>query len=81
MDLISTAVRALVHPFPQNREQGLRAGKLQTLGLVEVIKDLDAGSLARHIESALRSPVRPGPILLDLDGARNTALLIKRSAS
>jgi predicted glycosyltransferase len=77
MDLISTGVKALVFPFPQNREQGLRAGKLQSLGLVRVIADLDAVSLARAITDALTSPFCSDCLNLDLEGAPKTAALIE----
>jgi predicted glycosyltransferase len=76
MDLISTTVRALVFPFPQNREQGLRAGKLESLGLVKVIADLDADLLARAISDLLGASARPIGPDLDLGGTAKTALLI-----
>jgi len=81
MDLISTRVKALVFPFPQNREQGLRAGKLERLGLVRVIADLDAASLARAISSAMNAPDECTHIRLNLAGAINTSLLVDEWAS
>ncbi len=77
MDLISTRVRALVFPFPQNREQGLRAKKLESIGLVKVITDLDPVSLARIISHALGASARSAGLDLDLGGAAKTANLIK----
>ena len=76
MDLISTGVRALVFPFPQNREQGLRAGKLESLRLVRVIDDLDAMALAQAIKDAMTLTICPHGPDLDLGGASKTAASI-----
>ncbi len=77
MDLLNTGVKAIVYPFRQNREQGLRAGKLETLGLVRVIPELEAASLAHAIEQALASPrAASAAPPLDLAGAVNTATIL-----
>jgi predicted glycosyltransferase len=81
MDLISTKVRALVFPFPQNREQGLRARKLARLGLVEVIRRPDAVSLAGMISDALGAYAPHPDPNLDLGGAAKTARLINAFAT
>jgi predicted glycosyltransferase len=81
MDLLNTAVKAIVYPFRQNREQGLRAKKLESLGLVRVIERLDEFLLAKIIQDAMASP-SPSPALpLNLAGAFNTSVLINDFAS
>lgn len=75
MDLLNTEIRALVYPFAQNREQGMRARKLERLGLVRVIHDLDAAALARLIKESLASPPPVVACRLNLEGALNTAAL------
>jgi len=76
MDLLSTGVKAIVYPFRQNREQGLRARKFESLGLFRVIHELEVALLARTIQQALASPPLARGFDLNLDGARNTALLL-----
>lgn len=78
MDILSAGVRALVHPFPQNREQGLRAAKLEKLGLLDIIRDLDAGALACAIEKSLAKPAVSAEQPIDLSGAENTARLVEK---
>lgn len=77
MDLLSTGVKAIVYPFRQNREQGLRARKFESLGLLRVIHELEVALLARTIQQALASPPLARDFDLNLDGARNTASLLK----
>ena len=76
MDLLNTGIKALVYPFRQNREQGLRARKLENLNLVQLIRDLDPISLARTIEQALVSLPSPSYPHLNLNGAINTSALL-----
>jgi predicted glycosyltransferase len=80
MDLLNTGIKALVYPFRQNREQGLRAGKLESLNLVRVIRDLDPVSLAHTIAQALASPHAPTNLHVNLAGARNTAAILDEFA-
>jgi predicted glycosyltransferase len=80
MDLLSTGVKAIVRPFPQNREQGLRARKLESLGLVRVIDDLGLVPLSQTIENALASPMKPPHLHPNLEGARSTSVLIDEYA-
>jgi predicted glycosyltransferase len=74
MNILASGVPALVWPFPQNREQRLRAGRLAEAGVLQVIdgEDLDPDRLAGLMEQMLASP-RPRPAKFDLDGAVNTA--------
>jgi len=78
MDILSAGVKAIVYPFPQNREQALRARRLETLGLLKVIREVDSESLEVSIREALAetfpgaSPRKP----LDLAGAARTRQFI-----
>jgi predicted glycosyltransferase len=79
MDILNTGVKALVYPFPQNREQALRARKLESLGIVKVLDALDGEELRGAIGEALsegRSPLRRTE-LIDMNGAARTSQLIQ----
>jgi predicted glycosyltransferase len=80
MDILSTGVRALVYPFRQNREQALRANRLQSLGLLKVIEDLTDFSLAAAIRTALDGPSAAPVLAPDLGGAAKSALLLESLA-
>lgn len=74
MDIMAVNVPALIWPFPQNREQRMRAEKLSSLGVLHVLddKDLQPSHLAGVIMKALsKRPSTKGKI--DLEGARNTS--------
>lgn len=77
MDILCTGVNALVYPFAQNREQMLRARRLEELGALRVLKDLDHKVLSNRIRDALHAPPfsRPGSSI-DLHGAARTAEII-----
>ena len=77
MDILSTGVRSLVYPFRQNREQSLRANRLQSLGLLKVIVDLADSSLAEAIRATLQGPTAPPVLAPDLDGAAKSALVVE----
>lgn len=78
MDIISTGVKALVYPFPQNREQRMRAEKLESLGILKVLRSLDVSRLASCIRKDLESPpLTPLSQTLDLSGAKNTVSIIE----
>lgn len=55
MDILSSGIRALVYPFPQNREQSTRARKLQSLCALRVLESLDSKYLAAMISEQLES--------------------------
>jgi predicted glycosyltransferase len=80
MDILSTRVRSLVYPFRQNREQSLRANRLQSLGLLKVIVDLADSSLAEAIRNALQGPTASPALAPDLGGADKSALLVESLA-
>jgi len=74
MNILATGVPALVWPFPQNREQRLRAGRLAKEGILKVIEDEDLrpDRLAGHMQRMLASRnCLPGRY--NLEGAVNTA--------
>ena len=78
MNILATGVPALVWPFPQNREQRLRAERLAGEGLLTVLEeeDLHPQRLAHLMEQVLAAPKsRSGNF--DLDGAVNTARWIQ----
>jgi predicted glycosyltransferase len=77
MDVLSTGIRALVYPFRQNREQTLRARRLEALGFLQVLPALDEQGLARRIHAALEQRPAPPRLLPDLRGAAQTALWVE----
>ena len=58
MNILASGVRALVLPFAQNREQGLRATLLEDRGCLGVLstEDLDPARLAERIARQLQLP-------------------------
>ncbi|MBO0800860.1 MAG: glycosyl transferase, partial [Blastocatellia bacterium] len=79
MNIVATGARAIVYPFTgnNNAEQSIRADKLSTLGIVDVIRrqELKPGNLAEMIVAALSRPEHENPVL-DLNGAEKTAMLL-----
>lgn len=79
MNILATGVPALVWPFPQNREQRMRAARLDRMGILKVVADRDlatdrlAGIMARVLPSADRVPVE-----INLNGAANTAAWLEK---
>lgn len=81
MDLLVAGARALVYPFPQNREQLMRALKLQQLGLARTLDSLEPALLAQAVTTALSAPRQTTAVPIDLNGARTTARLVERYGS
>jgi predicted glycosyltransferase len=79
MDLIASKVPALVYPFPQNREQAMRAERMERLGLLRVLKSLSERDLMEAVEHLLTHPLMPAPHTLELDGAAKTARVLVES--
>ena len=81
MELLAAGCRGLVAPFDQNREQRLRAERLQALGLLGVLDppDLEPGRLAGRLLAALDGPSPNATV--NLDGARNTASFLEQLAT
>jgi predicted glycosyltransferase len=78
MNILAAGVPAMVWPYARNREQGLRAGTLARLKIVETIgeADLQPVRLASLMAKALvgKSQTR---IEIDLDGAANTVRILR----
>ena len=79
MNILATGVPALVWPFPQNREQRMRAERLARMGILQVVadKDLDPGRLSGIMARMLSAEDRV-PAGIDLNGAAKTAEWIER---
>lgn len=73
MNILAAGVKALVWPFDQNREQGLRARKLERLGYLAILPDLNPDRLSGFIEKELNSSKKPCLPPVMLDGATVTA--------
>jgi len=63
-----------VWPFAQNREQRLRAARLEAMGALQLLRDadLEPSRLAALMDRLLERPGRP-ETGLDLEGAQATA--------
>jgi len=74
MNLLAARVPALVWPFGQNREQRLRAQRLEALGALRLVADaeLEPPRLAALMEQMLMRSERPDSGI-DLNGAAATA--------
>jgi predicted glycosyltransferase len=74
MAILATGVRAMVHPFAQNREQGLRARLLAERGLLDIIEDQDLSPsrMADRMLAGLSSS-SASATAVDIDGASRTA--------
>jgi predicted glycosyltransferase len=75
MNILAAGVPALVWPFGQNREQGLRGEKLAALEAVTLVSDadLEPSRLAVLMQEALNKPRDSAPLPVKLDGAQETA--------
>ncbi|MDP1993272.1 MAG: glycosyltransferase [Syntrophales bacterium] len=73
MNIAAAQVPALVWPFPQNREQGLRAARLAQLGILRVLTDeeLRPGRLSAIMQKGIALRSR-SLVDIDLNGAENT---------
>jgi predicted glycosyltransferase len=78
MNLLAAGSPALVWPFAQNREQRMRAERLQALGALRLLedRDLDPARLAARIREILDAGARP-KVDIDLSGAETTARWIE----
>ena len=73
MNIAAAQVPALVWPFPQNREQGLRAARLARLGILRVLTDeeLHPRRLSAIMQKGISLRSR-APVDIDLNGAETT---------
>ncbi|UCE54189.1 MAG: glycosyl transferase [Desulfobacterales bacterium] len=78
MSILSTKVPALVWPFSNNHEQGLRAERFAEIGALRVLEDQDLlpERLAEIMAQTLSRPSRV-TTNIELDGADNTARWIE----
>lgn len=74
MNILVTQVPALVWPYPQDREQGLRAQHLADRGVLQVLaeNDLDPQRFCTLMQRRFSQPP-PSPVPINLDGALHTA--------
>jgi predicted glycosyltransferase len=81
MNILATEVPALVWPFPQNREQRLRTGRLAGLGALRVLEDEDLhpDRLAVIMDQWI-CRTTPATLNINLNGAVNTAKWIENRA-
>jgi len=79
MDILSSGVKALVYPFPQNREQRTRAEKLQDLGVLTMLDSLRVDYLAAQISAKIKykNPHLATAAILK-DGAANTVHIVEK---
>lgn len=79
-DLLRTQCRSILIPFVAagETEQTVRAERLQTLGLAEILPEqgLSLHDVKAAVERALGAPPRPA-VSLDLDGAAKSAVIIR----
>jgi predicted glycosyltransferase len=79
MNILATGVRSLVYPYTANDdlEQQVRARKLASLGVVEVLhpERLAADVLAPKIVGMLAK--KPARFTFDMNGATNTAQILR----
>ncbi len=80
MNLVAAGCRALVYPFGQNREQRMRASRLEKRGHLQLLADTDLvpNGLAEKITSLLATTPRPPAVMLD--GAARTVTRLTRLA-
>ncbi len=83
MALLRAKTPALVLPFTQNREQGMRAARLAGMGLLGVLgeSDLEPAKLAARMGQILRQGRPDRPADIDLNGAANTAAILENWVS
>ncbi len=83
VEVLAARARAVLVPFAAGgeREQGIRARLLAGRGLAEHLEPaaLSGASLAAAVTRAARAP-RPPPGVVDLDGARRSAALLRELA-
>lgn len=81
MNLLAAGLYGLVLPFDQNREQRMRAKRLNEMGALGLLEteDLTPERLAARMRDALDRPPRPHGI--DLEGAHASARILESLAA
>lgn len=84
-DVLQAGCRAVLVPFSSGgeTEQAARASRLEELGLATVLSEeqLTAQHLTSAIQRALANSQHASPIVIDTDGAHNTAKILQNLAS
>ncbi len=79
MDVLSAGVPAFVYPFPQNREQMMRARKFEKLGFFNILNTLDPDVLAGAFAEVLLNERTISPAMSpDLSGAAKAAVVVEK---
>jgi len=80
MNVLAANVPALVWPFPQNREQRLRARRLEKVAVLTMLGDqhLQPERLAALMDRKLSTGPNP-ETGIDLDGAARTAEVLEEA--
>ncbi|MBH8565425.1 glycosyl transferase [Nostoc sp. CENA67] len=80
MNILTSGVRAMILPFTGNddREQKLRATKLEKLGVVDMIrpKELEPDTFLEKLKRCLQK--QPNTIKFDFNGVEKTAVLLNK---
>ena len=78
MNILASKVTALVWPYPGDREQGLRANRMEEIGAITVLneKDLQPKRFAAIIRDKMTAD-RPVAHSINLDGAARTAVWLQ----
>ncbi|MEM9923630.1 MAG: glycosyltransferase [Cyanobacteria bacterium P01_D01_bin.50] len=79
LNVMTTGVRAMILPFKGNndQEQRIRAGKLDSLGVVKMIDESDLIPEIFSTKMVDYLAQKPNKIKFDANGVENTAVLIK----
>lgn len=78
MDILRAGIAALVYPFDQNREQHMRATKLEQQNALSIIRSLDPQTLKKQILEKLNTPRTTKNFSINLEGAADTAKALKQ---
>jgi predicted glycosyltransferase len=83
MNLLAAGPPALVWPFAQNREQAVRARRLEALGALGVLtqEDFEPRRLAELASGLLREGRRIPDGMFELDGAARSATIIEAACA
>jgi uncharacterized protein (TIGR00661 family) len=81
MNILKTGVKSIIYPSDKDREQGIRAEKLQELGLLKILdkSELEPELLARSIVDYLNEEQTLDlEYLLQLDGAKKASIILQQ---
>jgi predicted glycosyltransferase len=81
MNILKTGVRSMIYPSDKDREQAIRAEKLEKLGLLKMIdrSQLEPEPLARSIVDYLAgNETMDFENLIQLDGAKKASVILQR---